>query len=320
MKINETQAKEIETIKERTITLKLSDADCERIARKAGLGGQTVSELLKNFIGDLIDGTYSNGSDERDKADQWYQRCWFSWMNEDTLIHYLLDWGHDVDDFLTTYDELKYFEANPQEFAAEVAELEDGEMLWFQEEYQDYVSEYLEKHKDVDLEKEIELCRKWLKDLQELKGDKGIQEDEKEKTEKSIMKIRDEFESFIEEVKKLPIESIIEKAYEISFKTSIAAMGEKELELLEELENPLEVIYQEWLSKDTNGFENDLSHLIKEIRYNYIDKEKLKSIEQKLHAGENPEKLMSELNKVNSKSDYSEYLKKQIEESISLER
>lgn len=164
------QEKEIKTIKERSITIKLSDADCERISIKSGKHGLTVGELLENFIGDLVSGTYSNGSDERERANSWFERCWFSWMNEDTLIHYLLDWGHDVDDFLTTYDELKYFEANPQEFADEVSDLEDGEKLWFDEEYHNYVDEYLEKHKDVELEKEIELCRKWLKELQELKG------------------------------------------------------------------------------------------------------------------------------------------------------
>lgn len=169
--IGKRQEEEIKTIKERTITLRLSDADCERIARKAGLGGQTVAKLLENFIGDLVGGTYSNGSDERDRADEWYERCWFSWMNDDTLLHHLLGQDHDIDDFLTTYDELKYFETNPQEFADEVAELEDGEKLWFQEEYECYIGEFLEKNKDVDFEKEIDLCRKWLKDTEEFKGE-----------------------------------------------------------------------------------------------------------------------------------------------------
>lgn len=77
MNYNQEQKKEIETIKERTIKLNLSDADCERIAEKAGKHGITVSTLLENFIGDLVDGTYSNGSDERYRAEQWFERCWF---------------------------------------------------------------------------------------------------------------------------------------------------------------------------------------------------------------------------------------------------
>lgn len=49
----EDRKKEIETIKERTLVLKLSDADCDRILQKAASHGMTVSELLESFIGDL---------------------------------------------------------------------------------------------------------------------------------------------------------------------------------------------------------------------------------------------------------------------------
>lgn len=79
MNISERQEAEIKTIKERSLTLKLSDADVERLFIKAGGAGLTVSELLENFIGDLVDGTYSNGSDERDIVEQWFDRCKCNW-------------------------------------------------------------------------------------------------------------------------------------------------------------------------------------------------------------------------------------------------
>ena len=60
------QQKEIATIKERTIHLNLSDADCKRISTYAAKANITVSQLLESFIGDLVNGTYTNGSDERD--------------------------------------------------------------------------------------------------------------------------------------------------------------------------------------------------------------------------------------------------------------
>lgn len=50
-----------------------------------------------------MSGTYSNGYDERYRAEQWFERCWFGMFPKETLLWYLLDWGHDVDDFLTTY-------------------------------------------------------------------------------------------------------------------------------------------------------------------------------------------------------------------------
>ena len=34
---------------------------------------ETIGELIENFAGDLVGGTYSNGSDERDYADQWFE-------------------------------------------------------------------------------------------------------------------------------------------------------------------------------------------------------------------------------------------------------
>jgi hypothetical protein len=78
MKTYNGQQEEIKTIRERTIILNLSDADMKRISEKASDAGLTVAELLQNFIGDLVDGTYSNGSDERMRANQWFNRCWFA--------------------------------------------------------------------------------------------------------------------------------------------------------------------------------------------------------------------------------------------------
>lgn len=166
----ERQIEEIKTIKERTVTLNLSDSDCERISRLAGEHSLTVGELLTNFIGDLVGGTYSNGSDERDKANEWFERCWFGMFPEETLLRHLLLLGHDVDDFLTACDELKYYDANPQEYADEVADLEEGQKLWFVQEYQDNTEDFLNDHKDADIGNEIELCRNWVADRQKLTG------------------------------------------------------------------------------------------------------------------------------------------------------
>lgn len=65
MVYEEQQRRESKTLRERTISLNLSDADVLRISEKAASVGLTVSQLLENFIGDLVCGTYSNGSDEQ---------------------------------------------------------------------------------------------------------------------------------------------------------------------------------------------------------------------------------------------------------------
>lgn len=94
------QQTEIETINPRTYHLNLSDNDVKRLALKAGECNLNVSELLENFIGDLISGTYSNGSDERMYANQWFDRYWFSFEPENDLIQYLCSsWESNFTDF-----------------------------------------------------------------------------------------------------------------------------------------------------------------------------------------------------------------------------
>lgn len=116
----EEQKNEIATIKTRKISLDLSDADVRSICEKAGQVGLTVSELLQNFIGDLVGGTYSNGSDERDFSQQWFDRCGFEMVPDESFSRYLLNISH-VDGALVLWNsilenriELKQMEASLQ--------------------------------------------------------------------------------------------------------------------------------------------------------------------------------------------------------------
>ena len=133
---------EIETIKPRSITVNLSDADVRRLAEKSGEGGLTISELLENFIGDLVDGTYSNGCVERMYAEQWYQRCWFAMFSDDTFLKFLLLWG-DLDDFIDLMNEM---ESSKKEMAEVTADAENCSA-----EERDELQEYIN-----DLQKEID--------------------------------------------------------------------------------------------------------------------------------------------------------------------
>ena len=105
MKFYDEQKKEIATISDRNITVRLSDADVERVSKLAGEHGITIEELLENFIGDLVGGTYSNGSDERAFARRWFERCWFGMFPENTFLHFLICWGY-IDDALQMYDDI----------------------------------------------------------------------------------------------------------------------------------------------------------------------------------------------------------------------
>lgn len=133
----ENQNQEIATIRERKITLQLSDADCDRIMKKCGEHGLTLAELLQNFIGDLVCGTYTNGSDERMYAQEWFDRCGFGRFSRNTLLRHLLKNDHDVDDFLAAYDESENYKEHPEDYIEEKEEMGEGEKLWFEEDLEE---------------------------------------------------------------------------------------------------------------------------------------------------------------------------------------
>lgn len=122
------QQKEIETIKSRKYMLKLSDADVERLAKRAGQYNLTAAELLENFIGDLIGGTYSNGSDERDFADRWAERCWFALEPDKNLIAFLCGglW-YDIDGLMASLESINDIKADIE---ATLKEIEQPERNW----------------------------------------------------------------------------------------------------------------------------------------------------------------------------------------------
>ncbi|MEG0491496.1 MAG: molecular chaperone GrpE [Hydrogenoanaerobacterium sp.] len=125
------QKKEIATIKERTIGVKLSDADMQRLWVKAGIVGMTPGELIATFIGDLVDGTYSNGSDERMYAEEWFDRCGFSDEAEKTFLCYLLQLGgRQLDDFLDDLDTLESSKAEKNSLNADITELDNYIWIW----------------------------------------------------------------------------------------------------------------------------------------------------------------------------------------------
>ncbi|MCT4564986.1 MAG: molecular chaperone GrpE [Maledivibacter sp.] len=167
----ETQKKEIETIKPRQFNLNLSDADVKRIFKKAGACNITVEYLLESFIGDLISGTYSNGSDERMYAENWFERCGFSWMYNKTFLIYLLQYDF-LEDAIGIYEdiqvfkeELQYSKEEPKEFTKEEIEdlkidLEDS-----QNELNSHYSNYIEwaECNGRSLEEEMKEIFEWIK-------------------------------------------------------------------------------------------------------------------------------------------------------------
>lgn len=196
MSYGKIQEKEISTIKSRTYKLNLSDADVIRLAEKALNYNMTASELLENFIGDLVCGTYSNGSDEREYISMWAERCWFaSEPAERNMTNFFF--GCDPDPFYEFID-IEKIQENIKDWKVEV-EKDKEKIKHPGDKWKDIVrynskkeavpvysciEEYVEEIKE-DLELNLELIKAEEEQLESLKkrfadymGDKPYSWDE----------------------------------------------------------------------------------------------------------------------------------------------
>jgi len=162
------QSDEIKTIRERNLKLKLSDDDVKRISEKAGSVGMTVSELLESFLGDLVDGTYSNGSDERMYANSWFDRCGFSWMADNTFLKFLIDFDI-VSDTVEDWNELKWYEGNVEELERDRRSYDDT-IDRINENYSSFIEQISDQEKPK-IEDEMKIVIKWWDEYLQLQGD-----------------------------------------------------------------------------------------------------------------------------------------------------
>lgn len=171
------QQEEIKTIAPRTITVNLSDADCLRLAALAGKCDTTVSNIIEEFIGNLVNGTYSSGSDERHLAQEYFERTGTSWMYEPNFITWTLDNSYEelLEDFIAIIiDLMDCYEAvnNPDSTADEISRYKDDLEAIFPVFKEEYYNPYKEAVKDAEsLEKAVEQSIAWYKQYNNLLGE-----------------------------------------------------------------------------------------------------------------------------------------------------
>lgn len=160
----EENIQENKTVKERTFKIRLSDADVERIFQKSGSVDLTPEQLIENFIGDLVYGTYTNGSDERMYANEWFDRCGFSFGGK-TFLAALIE-QESVEDFL------KYWKTytNAKNYVEELMrdpQTEKEDILWESEEerYQkERLQEFFDDFQEYEhgtIEEEVKKAEDW---------------------------------------------------------------------------------------------------------------------------------------------------------------
>ena len=154
--------------KERAITIHLSDSDCKTLMNKCGEHGITINELFENFAGDLAGGRYTNGSDERRAASDWFDRCWFGMFPEKTLLNHLLNWDYDPEEYFELISELDtfvketdYLNTQPEEKEPGVIERLTEIITSLGEEIQS-MSDGWTPEENMDLSEEIQKVADWI--------------------------------------------------------------------------------------------------------------------------------------------------------------
>ena len=150
----EDRKKEIETIKARTLVLKLSDADCDRILQKAASHGMTVSGLLERYL-----------------AEDWFNRCGFGRDDKRTLLWHLLEQNADLENFIELYEENEEYKSHPEEFEEqrEEYEMEPGDTFDFEDELQYWLDDW--KPSKLSMAEEVEAIRDYVEALRKFKGE-----------------------------------------------------------------------------------------------------------------------------------------------------
>ena len=169
--------------RERTIKINLSNTDCDLLAELCGKYGLTIESVFENLAEDLVDGDYSNGSDERFQITSWFNLC-FEYSHEEsqkTLLYYLLD-QYDVREFLYLIDAIAKAERALEDYKTNAAqydpkatellkkEIQDNLRYW-KEQYDAIMSEWIARHPEADLEKETENVRKWYREKERMIND-----------------------------------------------------------------------------------------------------------------------------------------------------
>lgn len=165
--------KDMETIKSRNIQVRLSDKDCEDLMELCGKYNITIGVLVENFLGDLIGGTFTNGSDERTYANQWFKRCWFGMFPAKTLLSHLISYRFNPEEYLECLDNIETAEEekvwvaeHPEEAGEDDMEILDENIREWKEELEEMQSSW--EIDEPDLERELSIIQNWANEKERL--------------------------------------------------------------------------------------------------------------------------------------------------------
>lgn len=164
------------------LTLKLTGEDADRICRKAGEAEITVTELLQEFIGDLIHGRHTGGSDERDCADMWFNRRYSMLCDNNDFVRYALMY-YNVDELLRVQESIEEYEEmlQDEEYEEDWDGLRENVEAW-KSELEEVYAGFLEwsepKKAEKNLDEDMQRLAAWKEGVERFKGRPVAQESE----------------------------------------------------------------------------------------------------------------------------------------------
>lgn len=153
------------------IGVKLSKNDLEELCYKAGVAGVTVGTFVSDIIGDIVDGLYSGGSDERYLMIEWLKRRYDICYLSRSFLSFCVSNGYYVDDVIDAYDNMRECEENlgcPKVGGFDIDEL-TLDLEYYTDVFYTAFNEYKRLVPDANESYEIEVCRDWLTSCEALK-------------------------------------------------------------------------------------------------------------------------------------------------------
>ena len=149
---------------------------------------------------DLVWGTYTNGSDERDYANTYFDRCYYGMFPDQTFVRYLLEW-EDIDAYIKDSENVQWLEKEIASYGEkseldeeEEAVLEDirDELKFAKEEVAEYYERYCEwcrKEEPESLEKAQAGVAQWKADYEKLQRESVFNETAEAYCKKAMLNV-----------------------------------------------------------------------------------------------------------------------------------
>ena len=153
------------------VDIELLPDDFRILTETAGRQGMTTAELLQAFIYDLTLSSLSHGSDERDLARAWLDRCGFSYLNDsrDSFLTWLIDTGNYTE-YAIYRDAIEYHEGKEAlEIYGDSPETLQEAREGLDRLYEDYCEEY---HAGGNRAEDFRQADRWTKERYTLQAGK----------------------------------------------------------------------------------------------------------------------------------------------------